>query len=51
MEDLDWIDRLKALKSEKVAIDFPDLINSDLKWTVERKDKAFTLNIICLIIY
>ena len=38
MEDLDWIDRLKALKSEKVAIDFPDLINSDLKWTVERKD-------------
>tara|TARA_Y100001954_G_scaffold217694_1_gene250084 strand:- start:231 stop:1580 length:1350 start_codon:yes stop_codon:yes gene_type:complete len=46
MEDPDWIDQLRSLKSSKVSIDFPDLVKSKLPWSMDKKDMRRLSNII-----
>lgn len=46
MEDPDWVDELRSLKSSKVSIDFPDLIKSKLPWNMDKKDMQRLSNII-----
>jgi hypothetical protein len=38
MADLSWLPRLKALKSEGVAVDFPELHNSNIPWSMQTDD-------------
>lgn len=38
MKSLDYIERLKKLCSEYVAIDWPDVIESELQWSMESRD-------------
>ena len=46
MEDPDWIDELRSLKSSKVSIDFPNLIKSKLPWSMDKKDMQRLSNLI-----
>ncbi len=38
MADETWLPRLRALKNERVAVDFPNLVKSKLPWSMEQKD-------------
>jgi len=38
MADKSWLGRLKALKSKHVAIDYPKLVESKLRWSMQQKD-------------
>ena len=38
MADPSWLPRLKALKSKRVAVDFPDLHSSRIPWSMGKKD-------------
>ena len=38
MADFSWLPRLQALESERVAVDYPDLVKSKLPWSMQAKD-------------
>jgi len=38
LSDQSWINRLKNLTSKKVAVDFPKLANSKVRWSMKRED-------------
>ncbi len=38
MADFSWLPRLQALESERVAVDYPDLVKSELPWSMQAKD-------------
>ncbi len=38
MADFSWLPRLRALESERVAVDYPDLVESELPWSMQAKD-------------
>lgn len=46
MADLSWIARLDALKSERVAIDYPQLNNSKVRWSMKPKDMHHLSNLL-----
>lgn len=47
MADKSWLGRLKNLKSERVAVDFPRLIkNSKLRWSMQQKDMGRLSNLL-----
>ena len=38
MADRSWLDRLKAIRSKRVAVDFPRLNQSKLRWSMQQQD-------------
>lgn len=38
MADQSWLPRLKALESDRVGVDFPDLVKSKMLWSMQEKD-------------
>jgi len=38
MADESWLSRLKDLKRSRVAVDFPDLVESNMPWSMQDKD-------------
>ncbi len=41
-----WLSRLQALPSKRVAVDFPRLHQSKLKWSIEKKDMNHLSNLL-----
>lgn len=38
MADKSWLPRLKSIKSNRVSVDFPDLTNSNMPWSMAQDD-------------
>ena len=46
MADVSWLKRLDALKSNRVAIDYPRLVNSKVRWSMKKEDMNRLSNIL-----
>jgi len=46
MADLSWLGRLEALKSSRIAIDYPILHKSALPWNLDRSDLVKLVNLV-----
>ncbi len=38
MADFSWLPRLRALEGKRVAVDYPDLVESELPWSMKAED-------------
>lgn len=38
MADFSWLPRLEALRGKRVAVDYPDLVESELPWSMKAED-------------
>ncbi|MFK8006486.1 MAG: CDP-glycerol glycerophosphotransferase family protein [Saprospiraceae bacterium] len=46
LADKKWIQRLKNLNSERVAVDFPQLIKSNVRWSMKKSDMNHLSNLL-----
>ena len=46
MADRSWLKRLDRLKSKKVAIDYPQLVNSKMRWSLKKRDMEHLSNLL-----
>ena len=46
MADRSWMGRLEAIQSDRVAVDFPKLNNSKLRWSMQQKDMDRLANLL-----
>lgn len=46
MADKSWLGRLKNLKSDRVAVDFPKLVKSKLRWSMAKNDMSHLSNLL-----
>ena len=46
MADMSWIKRLKALNDDRIAVDFPQLNNSNVRWSMKKEDMNHLSNLL-----